>query len=56
MTTAIIGPSGCGKTTLLNFIAGKVKGRQIHLNGELKVNGKVIKEKEKIKHRISYVL
>lgn len=36
--TAILGPSGSGKTTLLNFLSGRIKDRNLEINGTLQLN------------------
>ena len=54
--TAIIGPSGSGKTTLLNFLSSRSNwDAKMYVDGQLSVNGKVVKSVSKYKNLIGFV-
>ena len=36
---SIIGASGAGKTTLLNHLSGRLISKNLHITGDIKVNG-----------------
>jgi len=54
--TAIIGSSGSGKTTLMNFLSSRSNwDPNMYVDGELFINGKLVKSLSKYKHMIGYV-
>lgn len=54
--TCIIGPSGSGKTTLLNFLSSRSNwDSKMYVDGELILNGKVVKSLSKYKNLIGFV-
>ena len=54
--TCIIGPSGSGKTTLLNFLSSRSNwDSKMYVDGELVLNGKVVKSLSKYKNLIGFV-
>ena len=46
---AIVGPSGAGKTTLLNVLAQTIGNKQGKVEGNIVINGKLLKNPQQIK-------
>jgi len=51
---AILGPAVAGKTTLLNFLSGRLAGKNIIIHGNVKINGVLTKDIGKYSKVIAY--
>lgn len=47
---------GCGKTTLLNFLSGRVMGKNLKASGSLYVNSNSVENLDIIGNKMAYVM
>ena len=47
---------GSGKTTLLNFLSARISGKNLKINGAIKVNGHPIATLDTIADAVAYVM